>query len=71
MINDQMLERVWGELSAVERETLYFWAVEGMSAREIGLHLEQPRASVLSRLKRTRDRISELYPEAGSGGDHD
>ena len=71
VINDQMLERVWNELSAVERETLYFWAVEGMSAREIALHLEQPRASVLSRLKRTRDRITERYPEAGSGGDHD
>ncbi len=71
VVDEQMLDRVWEELTPPERETLYFWALEEMSATEIGLHLEQPRASVLSRLRRIRQRINRLFPESGSGGQHE
>lgn len=71
VIDERMLDRVWEELTPPERETLYFWALDEMSATEIGLHLGQPRASVLSRLRRVRHKINRLFPETGSGGHHE
>jgi len=63
------LDRIWARLQPPEREALYYWAVEGMSANEIGLHLGEPRGSILSRLKRARDRISGQQGETHWGGD--
>ena len=71
VIDSQLLEQAWSRLTAPERETLYFWAVEGMTASEIGLHLGQPRGSVLSRLSRLRGRLQSLNPQTVSGGAHE
>jgi len=68
MVVDQLtLRQVWAQLSAAERETVFLWAVDGLSATEIALQLGQPRGSVLSRLHRLRQRLRAM--ETG-GQDH-
>jgi RNA polymerase sigma-70 factor (ECF subfamily) len=42
------LEKVWRELTPPEREVVYLWAVDGLSASEIALLLGLPRGTVLS-----------------------
>lgn len=68
MVDQLTLRKIWADLSPSEREVLYFWAVQGMSAAEVGLHLELPRGTVLARLKRLKDRVVASYPALGSGG---
>ncbi len=51
------LEIIWKELNAVERELLYYWAIEGMTAQEIANKIDVPRGTVLSRLYRLRKRF--------------
>ena len=59
MVIDQVtLRQVWAQLSAAERETVFQWAVDGLSASEIALQMGQPRGSVLSRLHRLRQRLA-------------
>ena len=60
MIDRDTLHRLWARLTPPEREALYLWGAEGMSAAEIARHLDQPRPTILSRLKRARQRIIEL-----------
>lgn len=50
-------EVIWKELNAVEREVLYFWAIEGMTAQEISKQIDAPRGTVLSRLYRIRKKF--------------
>lgn len=58
MIVDKLtLEVVWRQLTVPEREVIYLWAVDEMSASEIALHIGQPRNTVLSRLHRLRLRM--------------
>ena len=54
MVDRLTLEKVWLELTAPEREVVFLLAVDGLSASEIALRLGQPRATVLSRLRRLR-----------------
>ena len=51
------LEIIWKELNTVEREVLYYWAIEGMTAQEIANQIDVPRGTVLSRLYRIRKRF--------------
>lgn len=51
------LEIIWKELNTVEREVLYYWAIEGMTAQEIADQIDVPRGTVLSRLYRIRKRF--------------
>lgn len=57
MIDRSTLERLWLRFTPAEREALYLWAVEDMTASEIALQLGQPRPTILSRLRRARLRI--------------
>jgi RNA polymerase sigma factor (sigma-70 family) len=57
LIDELTLHRAWQCLSAAEREVVYLWAVEDLSAADIALQLNIPRATVLSRLRRLRLRI--------------
>jgi len=62
-------EIIWKELNTVEREVLYYWAIEGMSAQEIANQIDTPRGTVLSRLYRIRKRFdSRAENNALSGG---
>jgi len=50
-------EIIWKELNSVEREVLYYWAIEGMTAQEIADQIDAPRGTVLSRIYRIRKKI--------------
>ena len=50
---------LWKTLEPVDREVLFFWAVEGLSMREISEKLEVSRGTLLSRIHRLRKRLSE------------
>ena len=47
-------ERIWDVLNPLERELLYFWAVEEMTAAEIAERLACPRNTILSCVHRLR-----------------
>ena len=49
---------LWESLDPVDREVLFFWAVEGFSMREISEKLEISRGTLLSRIHRLRKRLS-------------
>lgn len=49
--------RVWQRLDPFDREILYFWAIEGMTAHEVAQELDSPRGTVLSRIHRLRARL--------------
>ncbi len=51
------LEIIWKKLNTVEREVLYYWAIEGMTAQEIAEQFDVPRGTVLSRLYRIRKKF--------------
>ena len=57
VIDSVTLERIWQQLTPQEREVIYLWAIEGYTAREIGLQLKTPRSSILSMMHRMRRRI--------------
>lgn len=50
---------LWKTIEPVDREVLFFWAVEGFSMREISEKLEISRGTLLSRIHRLRKRLSE------------
>jgi len=63
------LEIVWEILDPFDREILYYWAVEEMTAQEISCQIDVPRGTVLSRIYRVRKKIeSELGSGRLSGG---
>ena len=59
VITEQQLEMAWGQLSNDEREMLFLWAVEEMSANDIAQELEMPRGTVLSRNYRLRNKFNQ------------
>lgn len=67
MVDQLTLEKVWQHLTPLEREVIYYWAVEEMSASEIALHTGQSRNTVLSRLHRLRLRM-QAYDSAAKQG---
>lgn len=50
---------LWQTIKPVDREVLFFWAVEGFSMKEISEKLEISRGTLLSRIHRLRKRLSE------------
>ena len=68
MLDRGELEAVWSEMTVVEREILYLWAVEGYSTDEVAGHLDKPRNSVLSIIHRMRKRLKARFGEARSAG---
>lgn len=58
---------LWNTLERVDREVLFFWAVEGFSMREISEKLEISRGTLLSRIHRLRKRLSENMTDSQRG----
>lgn len=63
------LEIVWHRLDPFEREIMYYWAIEGMTAKEIAIEIKKPRGTILSRIHRLRKKIeaaldSSQYPRS-------
>lgn len=56
-------ERIWAALNPLERELLYFWAVEEMTAAEIAERLACPRNTVLSRVHRLRRKLRARFAD--------
>lgn len=52
------LDIAWKQLNTLEREILYYWAIEGMTAQEIAEQIDAPRGTVLSRLYRIRKKFN-------------
>ncbi len=50
-------ESIMAMLEPLERELLFFWAVEGYTAQEIARRTDCPRGTVLSRIHRLRQKI--------------
>ena len=59
VVTAQQLDVVWQQLSTSEREIIFLWAVEDMSAKDIAIELDMPRGSVLSKIYRLRNRIKD------------
>lgn len=68
LVDELTLQRVWPLLSSAEREVIFLWAVEDLSAAEIAVQLEIPRATVLSRMRRLRLRLLKDISPLISGG---
>jgi len=71
LVDELTLRRVWLLLSAAEREVIFLWAIEGLSAAEIASQLDIPRATVLSRMRRLRLRIEKNITPDAQGGSHE
>jgi len=59
VVTAQQLDEVWQQLSTSEREIIFLWAVEDMSANDIANELDMPRGSVLSKIYRLRNRMND------------
>ncbi len=60
LIDQQMLEFILARLDPLERELLYLWAYEELTAQEIATQLDTPRGTILSRIHRLRKKIAQL-----------
>ena len=66
VIAEHEVEALLAALEPLERELLFLWAVEGLTAQEIADRTDSPRGSVLSRIHRTRQKVIKL--RGGPGG---
>ncbi len=66
VIAEHEVEALLAVLEPLERELLFLWAVEGLTAQEIADRTDSPRGSVLSRIHRTRKKVLKL--RGGPGG---
>jgi RNA polymerase sigma-70 factor (ECF subfamily) len=57
IIAEDEVESIMDALEPLERELLFFWAVEGYTAQEIADRTDSPRGTVLSRIHRLRQKI--------------
>lgn len=57
MIDQQAVAAINDLLSPQERECVFLWAVEGLTATEIAEQLGEPRGTILSRLHRLKQRL--------------
>lgn len=59
LIDELTLNYIWKTLSTAEKEVVFLWAVDGLSASQIADELDIPRATVLSRLRRMRIKVEQ------------
>ncbi len=64
IVSRDELQQVWSRLDAFEREILYYWAVEDMTAAQIASTLGSRRGTVLSRIHRLRARLRAEFGQA-------
>ena len=67
VIAEHEVEAIMAMLEPLERELLYFWAVEGYTAQEIADRTDSPRGTVLSRIHRLRQKILRHRESPGAG----
>ncbi len=69
LISRDQLERLWSLLDPLEREILYYWAVEDMTAAQIATTLDSRRGTVLSRIHRLRKRLRRALADDSLGAE--
>lgn len=62
-IDRDLLTQLMAHYNAIERETLYLWAVQGMTAQEIADETGQKRNAILTRLFRIREKAKNISNE--------
>ncbi len=62
-LDNALLSKALDELRGVEREALFFMAVEGYTANEIAVFTQQPRSTVLSHIHRAKKRIKQFMAQ--------
>jgi RNA polymerase sigma-70 factor (ECF subfamily) len=67
VIAEHEAESIMAMLEPLERELLFFWAVEGYTAQEIADRTDSPRGTVLSRIHRLRQKILRHTEAPGAG----
>ena len=67
VIAEHEVEAIMSLLEPLERELLFFWAVEGYTAQEIARHIDCPRGTVLSRIHRLRQKILRHHESTSAG----
>ena len=67
VIAEHEVEAIMTGLEPLERELLFFWAVEGYTAQEIARHIDCPRGTVLSRIHRLRQKILRHHESTSAG----
>ena len=63
------LAAIWALLDPREREILYLWAQQGMTAAEIATQTDTPRNTVLSRIHRLRQKLRRRLGDDGQGAE--
>lgn len=61
VIDENMIETIMLFLTAEEREIVYYWAYEGFTTEEIAAELNMPRGTVLSKIHRIRNKVTEKF----------
>lgn len=62
-IDEDLIEQVLIYLKPLEREILFYWAVEGYTTQQIAEMLALPKGTVLSKIYRMRQRINKQFNE--------
>ena len=62
-IDNDLIEQVLEYLEPMEREILFYWAIEGYTTQEIADMLKMPKGTVLSKIHRMRLRIKQQFNE--------
>lgn len=62
-IDADLIEQVFEYLEPIEREILFYWAVEGYTTQQIADMLEMPKGTVLSKIHRMRQRIKQQFSD--------
>lgn len=60
-IDEDLIEQVLDYLEPLEREIVFFWAVEGYTTQQIADMLAMPKGTVLSKIHRMRQRIKQQF----------
>ncbi len=64
IIDDDLIEHLLQYLQPLEREILFYWALEGYSTQQIADMMKIPKGTILSKIYRMRLRIQEQFSEA-------
>ena len=62
-IDDDLIEQLIAYLDPLEREILFYWAIEGNTTQQIAEMLAMPKGTVLSKIYRMRLRIKQQFSE--------
>ena len=69
VIAEHEVDTIMANLQPLERELLFFWAVEGCTAQEIAQRTDSPRGTILSRIHRLREKIlNQITHDRATGG---